>query len=95
AAALTADAAASEGEEGEEKGDDIEIYEVEVGPGAMANGKKISELGLAHDTLIAAIVRNGKPQIGRGYSELQAFDHVVFVAHGKDVDQLSRLFTGS
>jgi len=75
--------------------DDIEIYEVEVGHGAMANGKKISELGLAHDTLIAAIVRNGKPQIGRGYSELQAFDHVVFVAHGKDVDQLSRLFTGS
>jgi len=75
--------------------DDIEIYEVEVGHGSAANGKKIADLGLPHDTLIAAIVRDGKPQIGRGYSELQAFDHVVFVAHGKDVDRLSRLFSGS
>lgn len=75
--------------------DDIEFYEVEVGHGSKANGKKVSELGLAHDSLIAAIVRDGKPQIGRGGIELKAFDHVVFVAHGKDVDRLSRLFTGS
>lgn len=75
--------------------DDIEFYEVEVAHGAKANGKLVSDLKLAHDTLIAAIVRDGKPQICRGNSELQAFDHVVFVAHGKDVDQVSRLFTGS
>lgn len=75
--------------------DDIEFYEVEVAHGAKANGKLVSELKLAHDTLIAVIVRDGKPQICRGNSELQAFDHVVFVAHGKDVDQVSRLFTGS
>ncbi len=75
--------------------DDVEFYEVEVGHGSKANGKMVSELGLAHDTLIAAIVRDGKPQIGRGHSELQAFDHVVFVAHGKDVDRLSRLFAGT
>jgi len=75
--------------------DDIEFYEVEVGYSSKANGKTVSELGLPHDTLIAAIVRDGKPQIGRGSIALQAYDHVVFVAHGKDVDQLSRLFTGS
>ena len=75
--------------------DDIELYEVEVGHGSKANGKSVSELHLPHNTLIAAIVRDGKPQIGRGSIALQAFDHVVFVAHGKDVDQLSRLFTGS
>jgi len=75
--------------------DDIEFYEVEVGHGSKSNGKQVAELGLPHDTLIAAIVRDGKPQIGRGSSTLQAFDHVVFVAHGKDVDHLSRLFSGS
>jgi len=75
--------------------DDIEFYEVEVALASKANGKQVSELGLPHDTLVAAIVRDGKPQICRGGSELHALDHVVFVAHGKDVDQLSRLFTGS
>ncbi len=75
--------------------DDIEFYEVEVSYGSKANGRIVAELGLAHDTLVAAIVRDGKPAIGRGSSELQAFDHVVFVAHGKDVDQLSRLFSGA
>lgn len=75
--------------------DDIEFYEVEVAHGSKANGKQVCDLGLPHDTLIAAIVRDGKPQICRGNSELQVFDHVVFVAHGKDVDRLSRLFTGS
>jgi len=75
--------------------DDIEFYEVEVALGSVANGKAVCELGLPHDTLVAAIVRDGKPQICRGNSELQAFDHVVFVAHGKDVGKLSQLFSGS
>lgn len=75
--------------------DDIEFYEVEIGPGSRAARALVASLGLPHDTLIAAIVRDGVPQIGRGNSELQVGDHVVFVAHGKDVDQLSRLFTGS
>lgn len=75
--------------------DDIEFYEVEVALASKANGKLVASLGLPHDTLIAAIVRDGKPQIGRGSMTLQAFDHVVFVAHGKDVAQLSRLFTSS
>lgn len=75
--------------------DDIEFYEVEVALGSSANGKMVAQLGLPHDTLIAAIVRDGKPNIARGNIELKAFDHVVFVAHGKDVDRLSRLFTGS
>lgn len=75
--------------------DDIEFYEVEVAPRSKASGKIVAELGLAHDTLVAAIVRDGKPEIGRGSSRLQAFDHVVFVAHGKDVAGLSKLFAGS
>lgn len=75
--------------------DDIEFYEVVVAEGSRAASAVVASLGLPHDTLIAAIVRDGKPQIGRGRSELEVHDHVVFVAHGKDVANLSRLFTAS
>jgi len=75
--------------------DDIEFFEIEVDPLSDAAGASVRELGLPRDTLIAAIVRNGKPTIGRADVRFQSGDHVVFVAHGKDVDHLSRLFTNS
>lgn len=75
--------------------DDIQFYEVIIGENSTAAREIVAALGLPHDTLIAAIVRNGKPRISRGDSELRVNDHVVFVAHGKDVDHLSRLFTGT
>ncbi|MEM7092868.1 MAG: Trk system potassium transporter TrkA [Actinomycetota bacterium] len=73
--------------------DDIEFFEIEVDPLSDAAGASVRELGLPRDTLIAAIVRNGKPKIGRADLHFQAGDHVVFVAHGEDVDHLSRVFT--
>lgn len=75
--------------------DDIEFFEVEVDPLSPAAGATVRELKLPRDTLIAAIVRNGKPTIGRAGISFQVGDHVVFVAHGKDVDDLSRLFSAS
>lgn len=75
--------------------DDIEFYEVEVALGSKADGSSVADLHLPRDTLIAAIVRNGESQIGRGSSRLEYKDHVVFVAHGKDVEQLNGLFSRS
>lgn len=75
--------------------DDIEFFEVEVARGSRAADTKIGRLGLPRDTLIAAIVRDGEPQIGRAEVELKIGDHVVFVAHGKDVEDLNRIFNRS
>jgi len=75
--------------------DDIEFYEVVVARGAAAEGKTVASLGMPHNALVGAIVRDGVATMGRGHVELQRHDHVVFVAHGKDVDRLSRLFTNS
>lgn len=75
-------------------GDDIEFYEVEVAHGSDVEGRQIKNLKLPRHTLIASIVRDGTAQIGRGHCELEAGDHVVFVAHAKYVDDVSRRFTG-
>lgn len=75
--------------------DDIEFYEVVVARGSSAEGKTVANLGMPHNSLVAAIVRDDVVQIGRGHLQLQRHDHVVVVAHGKDVDRLSRLFTES
>lgn len=75
--------------------DDIEFFEVEVVRGSKAEGSTVAELKLPHDTLVAAIVRGGEPTIGRAVSQFEVRDHVVFVAHGKDVEHLSRVFTSS
>lgn len=75
--------------------DDIEFFEVEVDALSEAVGASVRELRLPRDTLIAAIVRDGKPTIGRADVRFKVGDHVVFVAHAENVERLSHLFTGS
>lgn len=75
--------------------DDIEFFEIEVDPLSTAAGASVRELELPRDALIAAVVRDGKPKIGRADIRFQAGDHVVFVAHGKDVEQVSQVFTAT
>ena len=48
----------------------------------------VSELDLPKDALIAAFVRDGNAQIGRGRSRLRARDHVVVVAMPGAVDEV-------
>lgn len=71
---------------------DIEVLELEVAHGSEACGKTVSELGLPHDTLVGAIIRKGKAQIGRRWTELNRKDHVVVVARPHSVPEIRRLF---
>ncbi|MBT5851166.1 MAG: Trk system potassium transporter TrkA [Acidimicrobiaceae bacterium] len=65
---------------------DVEVLELEVQPGSPADGELVRDLGLPKDALIAASVRDGKPQIIRGRSRLRGRDHVVVVAMPAAVD---------
>ena len=63
-----------------------------VADGCRCDGKSIADLGLHEDVLIAAIVRDGKPQIARGRSTLRARDHVIAVTRPSQAPVLSSLF---
>ena len=71
---------------------DFEVIEFEVSPDSQADGSLIRELGLPKDVLVGAFVRDGKPRIGRGRSELRERDHVVMFARPEAVDQVRQLF---
>jgi trk system potassium uptake protein TrkA len=71
---------------------DAEVLEFAVAEGCRCDGRLIADLGLHEDVLIAAIVRDGKPQIGRGRSTLRARDHVIAVTRPDSAPLLSSLF---
>ncbi len=71
---------------------DFEVIEAEVKQGSPAEGAVVSKLGLPKDVLIGAYVRDGKPQIGRGRSELRSRDHIVVFARPDTVDEVKRFF---
>ncbi|MCU0272267.1 MAG: Trk system potassium transporter TrkA [Acidimicrobiales bacterium] len=71
---------------------EAEVLEFEVAPGSRAEGNTLASLQLPKTVLVAAIVRDGKPQIARGRSSFRARDHVVVFAMPQAVDGVARLF---
>ncbi len=71
---------------------DVEILEFAVSDGCECEGRRVSDLHMPHDSLIGAIVRDGKAQIARGRSTLRARDHVVVLAKPESVDRVTALF---
>ena len=67
---------------------DVEVLELEVQSGSPADGELVRDLNQPKDALIAAAVRDGKPQIIRGRSRLRGRDRVVVVAMPKAVDDV-------
>ena len=58
--------------------EDSEVDEWEIVRGSKADGAVVADLPLPKDILIGAMVRPGEEaQIVRGWTELQAGDHVV------------------
>ena len=68
---------------------EVELLEFEIHKGSPADGRTIAELGLPRDVLIAAVVRDGRPQIARGRTTLRKGDHVIVMAKPSSVDTLS------
>jgi len=71
---------------------DVEILEFAVSDSCQCAGNTVADLHMPHDSLIGAIVRDGKAQIARGRSTLRARDHVVVLAKPESVDRVTALF---
>jgi len=70
---------------------DAEVIELEVAVDSPADGELVRDLDLPNDVIIAAIVRDGKAQIGRGRSRMRGRDHVVVIALPGAVDDVRRI----
>ena len=71
---------------------DVEILEFAVADNCPCEGKTVADLHLPRESLVGAIVRDGKAQIARGRSTLRAKDHVIVIAKPGSVDRVTALF---
>jgi len=71
---------------------DVEILEFAVADDCPCEGKTVADLHLPRESLVGAIVRDGKAQIARGRSTLRAKDHVIVIAKPESVDRVTALF---
>lgn len=71
---------------------EVEVLEMQVKEGSLADGSLIAELRLPKDVLVGAVVRDGKAQIARGRSVLRDRDHVVVFAMPGSVLEARRVF---
>ncbi|HEX7434214.1 MAG TPA: TrkA family potassium uptake protein [Anaerolineaceae bacterium] len=65
------------------------VVEEKVHPASGAVGKKLSELHMPGESVIAAIIRKGKLVIPHGDTELQPADEVLAVVHSSQVGALA------
>ena len=65
------------------------VVEEKVHPASGAVGKKLSELLLPDESVIAAIIRKGKLVIPHGDTKLQPADEVLAVVHASQVGALA------
>jgi trk system potassium uptake protein TrkA len=68
------------------------LVEEIIPPGAKAIGKAIKDLSLPDETVIAAIIRQGKVVVPRGTTQFEVGDEVLAVADRNGAEQLALLF---
>ncbi len=72
----------------------ISVSEVILRQDAPAAGKALQELRLPEGALIGGIVRDGRPIIPRGGTDLRGGDRLILIAELEDYDGVLRLLTG-
>jgi trk system potassium uptake protein TrkA len=65
------------------------VVEEKVHPSSAAVGKKLNELHMPEESVIAAIIRKGRLVIPHGDTELQPADEVLAVVHASQVSALA------
>jgi trk system potassium uptake protein TrkA len=68
---------------------EFSVVEEKVHPASAAAGKRLSELGLPADCVIAVIIRKGKMIIPRCDTILQIADEILAIAHASQVAHLA------
>jgi trk system potassium uptake protein TrkA len=68
---------------------EFSVVEEKVHPASLAVGKRLSELDIPSECVIAAILRKGKMVIPRGDTVLQPADEILAVVHASQVTRLA------
>ena len=67
------------------------LVEEKVAPNAAAAGKRVRDLQLPAECVLAAVIRRGRLIIPRGDTVLQPADEVLAVLHGSQLNQLAAM----
>ena len=59
--------------------ENLEIVEVEIGPGSRADGKRVEQLRLPENARLISVMRGGHAEIAVGSTELRAGDQVLAI----------------
>ncbi len=71
---------------------DAEVAEIVVKPHSKITKGEVKDLNLSRDMTIAGLVRDGKGMLVRGYTVIQAGDHVVVFCLAGALHKVERLF---
>lgn len=72
---------------------DYSLVEEKVPAGAPAVGVQLKDMKLTDNCVIAAIMREGKVVMPRGFTKFEIGDEVLAIADREGVEQLRQLFT--
>lgn len=72
---------------------DAEAIEIEVSPGAAAEGVSLAQLKLPAGVIIGGISRADTTFVPDGSTVIRAGDHIIFFALSRDIEESSSLFT--
>ncbi len=72
----------------------VHVADVRLDRASPVVGKMLSEIDLGEDTLVAAIIRDGKMIVPRGSNQLHANDHVVVFSTTETHEHAMHVLTG-
>jgi len=72
----------------------VNVTEVELGDESPVIGEPLHAVALPEDSLIACILRRGRPLVPRGGTILREDDHVIVITLPDNHTQVMRLLTG-
>ncbi len=80
-----------------------ELFEIESGVASLIDmvvpenadvaGKRIQDISVPKQCVVAAVIRDGSFVVPRGATEIQTGDHVVFVGPTKDINEAHTVFS--
>lgn len=72
----------------------VNVTEILLSPDAPVAGRQLKEIVLPENTLVAVVIRDGKPIVPRGDNDLQAGDTVVLITLPENHGAALKIITG-
>jgi trk system potassium uptake protein TrkA len=72
----------------------LNVTEVVLRDTSPVAGKRLQEIELPPDSLVASLVRNGEVSVPRGHSQLQAADRLIVISLPEHQEQVMSILTG-